>query len=113
MGRELTMLKNLGFVCFCLAATGALAWWVIPADRIDPLADVAQSQVRDQGERGRELDALVAAVDEEFQKVWQEKGLESASECPPDLIARRLSLALTGTIPSLEEIRRLEAPNRR
>lgn len=48
-------------------------------------------------------------VDRDFQQWWNEKKLEPVSQADELLIARRLSLALTGTIPSLEEIRAFEA----
>jgi Protein of unknown function (DUF1549)/Protein of unknown function (DUF1553) len=52
---------------------------------------------------------IVVEVDRAFRARWQEQGLTPASIAPELAVMRRLSLALTGTIPSLEEIRRLEA----
>lgn len=52
---------------------------------------------------------VVARVDEAFRQDWAEKGLTPAPYAPDLLVARRLSLALTGTVPSLEEIRQFEA----
>ena len=48
---------------------------------------------------------VVEAVDNEFEAHWQSQQLEVAERADNLLIARRLSLALTGTVPSLEEIR--------
>ena len=48
-------------------------------------------------------------VDAEFEAAWRAQGLVSAERADHLLIARRLSLSLTGTVPSLEEIRALEA----
>jgi len=53
--------------------------------------------------------AVVARVDESFRHDWAEKGLASAPRAADLLVARRLSLGLTGTVPSLEEIRQFEA----
>ena len=56
------------------------------------------------------VDALpvVAAIDRAFREQWSAAKLTSASPAPDLIVARRLALALTGGIPSLQEIRRLE-----
>ena len=46
-------------------------------------------------------------VDNQFEANWARTGLEPCSR-PTTTLVRRLSLGLTGTIPSLEEIRELE-----
>ena len=48
-------------------------------------------------------------VDEEFASEWKKAGLEPAERADDLTLIRRLSLGLTGTIPSLQEIRALEA----
>ena len=57
---------------------------------------------------GPAVRTAAAQLDREFRDHWTDHSLNSAG--PADLltIARRLSLAMTGTIPSLEEIRWLE-----
>jgi hypothetical protein len=52
--------------------------------------------------------ATVCRVDEAFRKDWSQQGITSAPRAPDLAIARRLSLALTGGVPSLEEIRQFE-----
>jgi hypothetical protein len=47
-------------------------------------------------------------VDDVFHEVWKESKVEPLGPAEPLLVARRLSLALCGTVPSLEEIRALE-----
>lgn len=47
-------------------------------------------------------------VDRAFQEDWNQADLQSAAGATNLLIARRLSLALTGTVPSFEEIRALQ-----
>ncbi len=44
----------------------------------------------------------------EFAAHWQSQGLETADKADNLLVARRIGLALTGTLPSLEEIRAFE-----
>lgn len=47
-------------------------------------------------------------LDAEFAAAWTRAGLAPAAPAPMLTLARRLSLGLTGTVPSLEEIRALE-----
>jgi len=49
------------------------------------------------------------AVDELLAARWAESGISPAREAEDLAVLRRLTLALTGTVPSLEEIRRFEA----
>ncbi len=48
-------------------------------------------------------------VDAAFEKSWLDSEVEPAEPASDLAVARRLSLALTGTIPSLEEIRQFES----
>jgi hypothetical protein len=52
---------------------------------------------------------VVGRVDQTFREKWDAEGLTPASKASSLAVIRRISLALTGTIPSLEEIRRIEA----
>jgi hypothetical protein len=54
-------------------------------------------------------DAIVAKVNEVFRGEWSSQGLASARRVSELGVLRRLTLALMGTIPSLEDIRRFEA----
>ena len=56
-----------------------------------------------------EIRTVLDQVDGEFETAWRDKGLTSASRTDELMVARRLSLGLTGTIPSLEEIRVLQS----
>ena len=59
-----------------------------------------------------DLPSITHQIDHDFAERWRKAGLEPASmlEGEEELqVLRRLSLALHGTIPSLEEIRRFEA----
>lgn len=47
-------------------------------------------------------------VDAAFRTLWQTSGVSSAGQADPLAIARRMSLGLAGTIPSVEEIRILQ-----
>ncbi|HIG26652.1 MAG TPA: DUF1549 domain-containing protein [Verrucomicrobiales bacterium] len=52
---------------------------------------------------------VIQQIDQAFHKEWTAAELTPIPRAPDLIIARRLSLALTGTIPSMEEIRALEA----
>lgn len=51
----------------------------------------------------------VGRVDASFQKNWNSEGIKPAAPANDLQIARRLSLGLMGTVPSLEEIRQFES----
>ena len=60
-------------------------------------------------DRDPEFRAAVAAVDAAVRQKWDEGHLRPAAPAGDLLVARRIALGLMGTVPSLEEIRRLEA----
>ncbi len=49
------------------------------------------------------------AVDADFQKAWTQQALNPVGKTDDLTLVRRLSLALTGSIPSLQELRLLES----
>src|SRR5262245_44730742 len=51
---------------------------------------------------------LVNEINDTFRQQWSAEGVKPAARAADLTIARRLSLALTGTIPSLREIRTLQ-----
>ena len=55
-----------------------------------------------------DFQSTVDRIDQSFENIWQESGTLPVDQATDLTIARRLSLALTGTIPSLEEIRAFE-----
>jgi len=54
----------------------------------------------------------VAKVDRLFENVWEDKELVPAGRASELQILRRMSLALHGTVPSLEELRQFESDTR-
>src|SRR4051812_29306311 len=52
-------------------------------------------------------DARLPELEAHFQSSWA--GLKPAARAPDVLVLRRLTLALCGTVPSLEELRAFEA----
>ncbi len=89
----------------CLVVGGVLTLGVnlMPPARTKPL-DVAAVPVPD-----AELKATVEAINIHMRAAWAKESLTSAPPAGDLLVARRLSLALMGTVPSLEEIRQFES----
>ena len=98
------LMRNVIFLGLCLFGAGALvaALWR-PAEVGGPspqkLAAVANE----------DFQQTLANLDAAFHSDWQKYSIEPVDAADTMAIARRLSLALTGTIPSLEEIRKIEA----
>src|SRR4029079_752903 len=86
-------------VVVCLAGAGLIANTLLKRERVSPPRAHAR----------RELGASLARLHARFRPHWGDKQLQPAPRADDLTIARRLSLALTGTVPSLEEIRALEA----
>jgi hypothetical protein len=95
-------LRDLGFICLILACGLALGRDVF---RPRPIAAGKVEEAPPRPERPE----VVGRVDEAFRRSWEAMGAEPAPPAPELAVLRRLSLALTGTVPSLEEIRRFEA----
>ncbi len=55
-----------------------------------------------------DIETVVGAVDAAFRETWEANGFTPAARAPDMAIFRRLDLALKGSIPSLEEIRRFD-----
>jgi hypothetical protein len=120
--------RDLLFAVVCVAGLLALVARIAPqtksptrsqvASQDSPAEDARQAGTDNSpvntmaDERALSLTAdeaeAVATVDQLFQRHWQQSSLEPAQPADVLSIARRLSLALTGTIPSLAEVRALE-----
>src|SRR5436190_2212634 len=93
--------KNALFVGLCLVGLVWLGKSVLRRERVEP-PRAATTSISD------DLVSTRDAIDAEFRQVWSEQNLQPAPKSDSLTIVRRLSLALTGTAPSLEEIRALE-----
>src|SRR5436190_18580706 len=92
--------RNSLFIAVCLAGAGLVANTLLRRERL-PQPRLIRAN--------HEFAASLDAVNTHFHQFWQDRGLEVAPRANDLIIARRLSLALIGTAPSLEEIRALEA----
>jgi hypothetical protein len=80
---------------------------MVSAPRIRPFE--AKVENRPAATDSDELRAIVAKLDSALQKAWAARGLRPSAPAPELAVMRRAALALLGSIPSLEEIRRFEA----
>jgi hypothetical protein len=96
--------RNVVFVGLCLVGLGAVAGSLLSRNRVHPplAADATVPQTAS-------FRATVAKIDGEFRDSWAKFAVEPAARAPDLTLARRLSLGLCGTVPSVEEIRALEA----
>ncbi len=95
--------RNLFFIGVCLLGLAALGANLAPlprpaAHRELPTVDIPP-----------DLAELIARLDATFEQQWSAAGITPTGRADDLTLARRMSLALAGTIPSLEEIRLLEA----
>ena len=96
-------LRNACFLLLCTLGLAAVAGSLLPRDRIQSPHGRSLS-----AEEAAEFHATVERIDAEFEQHWLQTQVSPAPPADNLTIIRRLSLALTGTIPSLEEIRALE-----
>ena len=112
--------RNLLFLALVLGAGVTLWANLLPTRLATPrieamLATTASSssgaaRVKELAKGDAEPDsAIVDQVNEAFRGEWSEQGIAAAPPATEMAVLRRLTLALTGTIPSLEEIRAFEA----
>ena len=93
--------RNLLFLTIVGGASAVAVVWLFfpPAGEADRAVEAP-----DPGE----LRTTVRRLDASFGRDWAAAEIHPADKAPDLAIARRLSLALVGTIPSLEEIRKFE-----
>ncbi len=98
-------LRNV-FLCMLvlLMAATAARGLLRPEEKPDRWQQVQLPKWR----RGVEFEQSLQRLDQALARRWQQAGVEPAPKAPLLLLARRVALALCGTVPSLEEIRRLE-----
>jgi hypothetical protein len=97
-------LRNLLFLGLLGGGFYALAANLMPPREPQALAAYDTSAYRD-----ADFLASVRRVDDSFRTQWDAERLQPAPAAADLAVARRLALALAGTVPSLEEIRQFEA----
>jgi hypothetical protein len=98
------------FIGLCLAGLAALGASLSPVHKPMPRSDLRLATSPADG-FGATLERLNSA----FRDNWKARGIKPVGRADDLTLARRLSLALVGTVPSLEEIRLFEEqpPERR
>jgi hypothetical protein len=96
--------KNLLFVV--LVGGGLL---MVGANLMPPRASQPVTSYNGGTYRAPEFTAAVERVNASFRDEWKAHAVRGAGPATDLLVARRLALGLMGTVPSLEEIRQLEA----
>ena len=96
--------RDLLFIGICFCGIVAVAGSLLdqgPLHNSSTLAVAKQTNTTS-------LQDTVEQVDKAFARDWSKADLQSSAKASDLLVARRLSLALAGTIPSFEEIRALQ-----
>ena len=96
--------RNLLFIGLILGGAAALTALLFP-----PSTPSRVQHFDAQEFQAAEFRSAVDKVDAAIRQPWSTLALEPAPQAPELTVIRRLSLALTGTIPSLQEIRQREA----
>src|SRR6516165_3134258 len=96
--------RNLLFVSLIAGGAVALAGGLFPEKIPLPAAAQVSSEARPPDQ-----ESIVQKVDEYFTQEWTRSGARPAARAADLALARRLTLALAGRIPSLQEVRRFEA----
>jgi len=91
-----------------LAGVGAAAVWGVLELLRPPVGHVSNA-LRLPKQKLDDILQTAKRVDADFEKSWEQKQLKPTAKADDLTLVRRLSLALTGSIPSLQEIRALEA----
>ncbi len=96
--------RDLLFVGLILGGAAALGASLYPPRLDDQSKSSNPGPISD-----KSLVEVVRKVDEDFQERWSQEGLSPSRRASELLVIRRLALSLTGSIPSLEEIRQIQA----
>ena len=96
-------IRDLCFISLCTLGFAAIVGTLLPRERIDSkgqhLADLGDAD---------SFASTVQRVNEEFEQAWNQAKVKPAATADSLTLIRRLSLGLTGTLPSLEELRAVE-----
>jgi hypothetical protein len=106
--------RNLLFAAVCLLGAGALASNILLQDRIATPRSFEPSRFGNSAgattspDEQNDWQRTLSKLNAELRAKWQAEGLQPTGRADDLTLARRLSLGLTGTIPSLEEVRAIE-----
>ena len=96
--------RNLLFFLVCLAGVGVAVGRILTPPPAPTVRSFDPTLYRKAAFAG-----VVRELDEAMTADWKQAGLNVAPKADDLIVTRRLSLALTGTLPSIQEIRALES----
>jgi hypothetical protein len=96
--------RNLLFLALVAAGLAGLTVYLYPRALPQRGKDFNPAAVS-----GRDFDPVVRKVDDALAAPWADLELQPTQPAPDLTVARRVSLALAGTTPALQEIRQFEA----
>ncbi len=97
------VVKNGLFILICVGSVGLLSIYLTSASELS-----TPKSWKPESDRAKNVAAIIETIDESFEDQWSDCGLEVAQVADDLLVARRLSLGLSGTIPSVQELKILE-----
>ncbi len=92
-------MRNLVFVVTVMIGAGTLGWMLFPAAVPPPGKGFDPNTIHDP-----EFVGVVGEIDALFAQTWEKGGVKPAPGAPELAVVRRMSLALTGSVPSVQEI---------
>jgi len=102
--RSLTITKDLFFLSLVLGGIAALTFALLRVEKIAAPRSLKNNELALAGVVG-----VAEAIDSAFAEDWASRHLVHADQVDNLLVARRISLGIAGTIPSLAEIREFES----
>lgn len=96
--------KDALFAFVVIGGAMVLGYSLMSSDRI-----AIPDHYSPNGQWRKEMQSVSLRVDEAFESMWEEAGIEPSDPADPLIVARRLGLGLMGSPPSLEEIRFMES----
>jgi len=95
--------KNGLFILICVGSVGVLSIILTSASELP-----VPKSWKPESARAKSVVEIIEKIDASFEDQWADSGLEVADTADDLLVARRLSLGLSGTIPSVQELKTLE-----
>ena len=102
--RESVWAKNVLLFGLVFAGVGFVSLVMLSSERIERPESFYPG-----GDSEKSINDVAAQIDVAFEQQWQTLEMTPTNQADGLTVARRLSLGLAGTIPSVEEIRELES----
>ncbi|MCP4194027.1 MAG: DUF1553 domain-containing protein [Planctomycetaceae bacterium] len=100
-------IRNLSFISLCAVGLATLVGSLLPQNRVEQ-----PPNLRPTGPAADSFHRAISQINREYHDHWRATDVSPTVRASTNTIIRRISLALIGTIPSLEEQRAIEqVPN--